>query len=113
MLFRMQTKKIGTFLILRPTSSAEVFNLNENDLNENDSLEGDTKPPFVLHKTKATQADFGLRSALGMEVFFRSYSIQDQMNKHNLIIGMFRDKSTLEVKQKKGKECFQGNYKNH
>lgn len=48
-----------------------------------------------------------------MEVFFRSYSIQDQMNKHNLIIGMFRDKSTLEVKQKKGKECFQGNYKNH
>lgn len=48
-----------------------------------------------------------------MEFFLPGYSIQDQMNKYNLIIGMFRDKSTLEIKQKKGKERFQGNYKNH
>lgn len=57
LLFRMQTQKIGTFLILRPISLAEaqVFNLNENDLNENGSLEGDTKPPFILHKSNTSR----------------------------------------------------------
>lgn len=37
-----------------------------------------------------------------MQFFFPSYSLQDQMNKHNLIIGMFRDKSIWEVKREKG-----------
>lgn len=36
-----------------------------------------------------------------MQFFFPSYSLQDQMNKHNLIIGMFRDKSIWEVKREK------------
>lgn len=57
---------------------------------------------LYLHKTKAIEADFDLRSTLSMELFFPSYSLQDQMNKHNLIIGMFRDKSILEVKRKRG-----------
>lgn len=67
-----------------------------------------------LHKTKAIQADFDLRSTLSMQFFFPSYSLQDQMNKRNLIIGMFRDKSIWEVKREKGekKVRFWGNYKN-
>lgn len=62
----------------------------------------------MLHKTKATQADFDLRSILSIEFFFSGYSIWDQMNKHNLIVDMFRDKNTLEVEQKKGKNASKG-----
>lgn len=57
--FQDADPKKGTFLILRPTSSAEVQVSNlKCDLNENNLAESDTKPHFILAQNKSNTSRF-------------------------------------------------------